>query len=273
MISTPDRQASLQLIDAARAQGARLVPACAELGVDVRTDQRWRRLGAGGGVDRRTERSQTQAGHALSTAEVQQVLALCNSPEYASLPPAQIVAREVDQGRFIASESSFYRILRRHHQNQPRGRANPKRVARPKTHRASAPNQVWSDDVTWLPGPVTGLFYYLCLIIDIYSRKVVAWEVEARESAGLAERVVQQAVLKERCIGKPLVLHADNGSPLKASSLKAKLKALNITPSHSRPRVSNDNPFVESLFGTCKAMPSFPHKGFATLAEAPPLSA
>lgn len=104
--------------------------------------------------------------------------------------------------------------------------------------------------------------------MDVYSRKIVGWEIETSESATVASAVVEQAVLKEQCLNHPQVLHSDNGSPLKGATLQAKLQALNVTPSYSRPRVSNDNPFVESLFGTCKALPDFPSKGFQSLEQA-----
>ncbi|WP_159308540.1 IS3 family transposase [Spiribacter roseus] len=138
----------------------------------------------------------------------------------------------------------------------------------PTSHRADGPNQVWSWDTTWLPGPVVGLFFYLTLIIDLYSRKVVGWEVEARESSALAAQVLEQALLKEQCFNQPLVQHSDNGSPFKGATLRARLTALNVEPSYSRPWVSNDNPFSESIFATCKAMPAYPANGFGSLEAA-----
>ncbi len=104
--------------------------------------------------------------------------------------------------------------------------------------------------------------------MDIFSRKIVGWEVHERESADLAASLIRQAVLAERCIGRPLVLHADNGSPMKGATMKVTMEKLGITASYSRPRVSNDNPFSEALFRTCKYRPNWPSKGFATQADA-----
>ena len=268
MISTPDRCKAIELIDEARASGARLKPACAVLGISARTYQRWQRE-AEVPSDGRSTAVRPKPAHALSEAEEQAVVDLCNRSEYRDLPPAQIVAQEADAGRYWASESTMYRVLRKHQQAQPRGRGRKGSTpSPPASHRADGPNQVWSWDTTWLPGPVVGLFFYLTLIIDLYSRKIVGWEVEARESSALAARVLEQALLKEQCFNQPLVLHSDNGSPFKGANLRVRLAALNIEPSYSRPRVSNDNPFSESLFATCKAMPAYPANGFESLEAA-----
>jgi transposase InsO family protein len=127
---------------------------------------------------------------------------------------------------------------------------------------------VWSWDITWLPGPARGLFFYLYLIIDLYSRKIVGWEVHERECAEYAAGVVRRAVLAEGCVDKPLVLHADNGSPQKGSALRTTLEALGVLPSYSRPRVSDDNAFSEAVFRTCKYRPHYPYGGFESLEAA-----
>ena len=115
-----------------------------------------------------------------------------------------------DQGRYLASEASFYRILRSHGQHHHRGRSkSPVRRKPPTSYKASAPCQVWTWDITWMPGPVAGMFFYLYLIVDIFSRKIVGWEVHEREGADLAAMLVQKAVWSEACISRPLVLHAD----------------------------------------------------------------
>ena len=119
-----------------------------------------------------------------------------------------------------------------------------------------------------MPGPVAGMFFYLYLIVDIYSRKIVGWEVHDRESSEQASALIRKAVLSEGCIGQPLVLHADNGSPMKGATMKTTMEKLGITSSYSRPRVSNDNPFSEALFRTFKYRPNWPTKGFATKADA-----
>jgi transposase InsO family protein len=269
LISVPDRRKAIALIDEARAAGARLGPACAALGLTARTYQRWTAEGAVQ-ADGRPEAERPMPAHALTEAEVAAILEVCHRPEWADLPPAQIIARLLDEeGRYIASEASFYRVLRAHGEQKHRGRAKaPVRQAKPTTYRADRPCEVWSWDVTWLPGPVRGQFYYLFLILDLYSRKIVGWEVHSRESAALGAEVVERAVLAEGCLNQPLVLHSDNGSPMKGATMLETLRRLEIEPSFSRPRVSNDNPFSEAVFRTCKYVPDFPAEGFSGLEAA-----
>lgn len=268
MISPPDRQQAVELIDEAHHSGARLQPACQELGIDVRTYQRW--TGAGGlKVDGRPEAVRPVPANKLSPAERAQVLATCHEPAYASLPPGQIVPRLADQGQYLASESTFYRILHQAQEQHPRGRSRPPRPAsEPPRLCARAPCEVWTWDISWLPGPVKGLFFYLYLFVDLYSRKIVGWEVYECESASYAAEVVRRAVLVEQCVDHPLILHADNGSPMKGESLLATLYRLGISTSYNRPRTSNDNPYSEALFRTCKYRPDYPAQGFASLLEA-----
>ncbi|SDE66184.1 Transposase InsO and inactivated derivatives [Belnapia rosea] len=197
------------------------------------------------------------------------MLDTCNSPAFESLPPSQIVPRLADEGRYIASEASFYRILRAEEQQHHRGRAKPPvRRPSPTSHRARGPCQVWTWDITWMPGPIRGGFFYLYLILDIFSRKIVGWEVHEREAAELASEVVRRAVWAEGCLTRPLVLHADNGSPMKGATMKATLERLGIIASYSRPRVADDNPFSEALFRTCKYRPDWPASEFASRKDA-----
>ena len=174
--------------------------------------------------------------------------------------------RLADQGRYLASEATFYRVLRATGQQQHRGRSQrPRRYAAPTTHAAKAPNQVWSWDITYLPSPIRGKYYYLYLIEDIYSRKAVGWEVYDAESGEKAAALLQRSVIGEQCLHEPLVLHSDNGAPMKSVTLLSKMYELGITPSRGRPRVSNDNPYSESLFRTLKYCPQWPQDGFASL--------
>jgi putative transposase len=268
MISTPDRQTAIALIDQAKAAGARRAQACAELGIDQRTYRRWQARD-GTPEDRRPTAPQPAPSNSLSEAERRAVLDVCNSQAFESLPPSQIVPRLADQGRYLASEASFYRILRAEEQQHHRGRAKPPaRRPPPTSHRAGGPCEVWSWDITWMPGPIRGVFFYLYLILDIFSRKIVAWEVHARESAEHAADLVCKAVWAEGCLTRPLVLHADNGSPMKGATMKATLERLGVIASYSRPRVSDDNPFSEALFRTCKYRPDWPTSGFASREDA-----
>jgi putative transposase len=268
MISTRDRRQAIELIDEAVAGGARKARACELLGLSLRTVQRWTRAGDVG-EDRRPSAQRPTPPNALSEAERGEVLAVCNSPEHASLPPSQIVPRLADAGIYLASESTLYRVLRDADAQHHRGRAKaPRAPTPPPSHTAHGPNQVWCWDITYLPGPVRGMFFYLYMIVDLYSRKIVGWDVQAAENSDHADAVIRRAVLAEDCIDQLLVLHADNGSPLKGSTLMATLERLGVTPSHSRPRVSNDNAYAETLFRTLKYRPAYPANGFADLAAA-----
>lgn len=268
MILAADRQRVVQLIEQARQAGARLRPACETLGLTVRTYQRWTQ-GGEVRVDGRPGAVRPTPSNKLSEAERAQVLAVCHQPEYASLPPSQIVPRLADQGVYIASESTYYRILHEQDEQNHRGPAQaPRTPAPPPRLCAHAPCQVWSWDISWLPGPVHGLYFYLYLIMDLYSRKIVGWEIYECESADYAAELVQRAVLTEHCVDQPLVLHADNGSPMKGEALLATLYRLGVATSYSRPRTSNDNPYSEALFRTCKYRPDYPAGGFAELDQA-----
>lgn len=268
MISDPDRHKAAELIEAANQAGSRTSTACRETGISVRTYQRWHEDGLIKSDGRPTAK-RPEPINTLSTEERERVLGLCHEPENASLPPSQIVPRLADRGDYVASESSFYRILREADEQNHRGRSSQPRKAVPRaSYCAEGPCQVWTWDITWLRGPVQGLFFYLYMIVDIYSREIVGWEVYERESSENAAQLVHKAVLAEGCITQPLVLHSDNGSPQKGSTLRAKLEKLGIVASYSRPRVSNDNPYSESLFRTCKYRPDYPHKGFASIEAA-----
>lgn len=268
MISASDRQYAVALIDEAVAAGARKATACRELGISLRTLQRWTRRGELA-QDGRPSATRPAPANKLSEAERQAILSTCNQAEYASLPPGQIVPQLADQGLYLASESTFYRVLKAHDQLHRRGRARPPRkVTRPTTYVASGPKQVWSWDITYCASKIRGLYYYLYLIEDIYSRKIVGWEVHACESGAYAAELMQRTVMAEQCFRKPLVLHSDNGGPMKSSTLLAKLEELGVTPSRSRPRVSDDNPYSESLFRTLKYRPLWPSEGFTDLDEA-----
>lgn len=267
MISVPDRQEAITLIKEANQSGARLDKACAELGIDIRTYERWVKEGRVK-ADGRPIADRPAPRNKLTEVEKTTVLSLMNQPEYADLPPSQVVPALADTGVYLASESTIYRILKEAHQQHHRGRSKPPVRREPVTHLATEPNQVWSWDITYLPGPILGHYYRLYLIMDIFSRKIVGWEVWETESSTYAETLIRKSVLRESIQGRPLVLHSDNGSPMKAGTFQTLLETLGITKSYSRPRVSNDNPYSESLFRTCKYRPGYPVRGFGNLEEA-----
>lgn len=265
MTCLTERQRIIGNIDEACNSGATLQRACCIAGISLNCWYRWQQDRTVV-PDRRSEIRRGDPANKLSIEERRAILAVCNSARLGSLPPSQIVPLLADEGRYLGSESSFYRVLREAGQACRRGRAaSPRTVNKPTSHTATAPNQVWSWDVTWLPGAVKGQFYKLYLIEDIFSRFPVGWEVHDEETGELAAELVQRSVLAQRCANRPLVLHSDNGAPMKSYSLKAKMEALGIVASHSRPRVSNDNPFSEALFRTLKYWPRWPRKGFATI--------
>jgi len=267
MIDPSNRQLAVELIQEANRNGARLVKACEELHISVRTYERWVK---GGEIqlDQRPKAKRPVPKNKLSEKERTEILTVVKQDEFADLPPTQIVPKLADQGTYIASESTFYRVLREENMQNHRGFSQKPTKRTPESHLAVAPNQVWTWDITWLAGPVKGMYYRLYLIIDLFSRKVVGWEVWETEEAKYAEQLVQKAVLNEKIQGAPLVLHSDNGSPMKASTFQGFLEKMGIQSSYSRPRVSNDNPFSEAMFRTLKYRPNFPRKGFKTIEEA-----
>jgi putative transposase len=268
MIRLEDRQTMVSHIEQAQAAGARLKPACELAGIDLRTLQRWK---AGDGLtrgDRRPDAVHATPVHALSEAERAHLLAVANEPRFAEVPPSRIVPILADEGVYLASESSFHRVLRAEGQSGHRGRAKAPQATRPPTtHVATGPNVVWCWDMTFLPATVAGIWFYLYLILDLYSRKIVGFEVHERDSADHAAHLVRRTALAEgihAATEKP-VLHGDNGATLKATTVLAMLHWLGIKPSYSRPRVSDDNAYAESLFRTAKYRPEFPGQGFADL--------
>src|SRR4051812_21570993 len=268
MTRLEDRQILLHDIAQARVQGARLAPACALAGIDVRTLQRWQDNDGVPRGDRRPDVGRPVPSHALSETERAQIIAVANEPRFAETPPSRIVPALADEGIYIASESSFHRVLRAQGQMHRRGRAQPPRTSRPPTtHIATRPGDVWCWDVTFLPARVQGRWFYLYLILDLYSRKIVGFEVHDTDSADHAAHLARRTAMAEGIHAMPTrpVLHGDNGATLKATTVLAMLHWLGIKPSYSRPRVSDDNAFAEALFRTVKYRPEFPSKGFADL--------
>jgi putative transposase len=256
------------LVREACAAGARLEAACAVLGVSPRTLQRWAEEGGVKADGRLAAAKKRTPANKLGVAERQAILAVANGAEFAGLPPSQMVPRLADRGEYLASESSFYRVLREAGQMGRRGKAKAPSRRRPPAWVATGPNQLWSWDITYLASTVAGLFFYLYLIMDVFSRKVVGWEVHTEQTGGHASALFRKAHLREGVADGELVLHSDNGSPMKGATLLVTLQRLGVVPSFSRPSVSNDNPYSEALFKTCKYRPGFPDKPFESLGHA-----
>jgi putative transposase len=255
----------LGLVDEAVQAGARQRCACELLGLTVRTLERWREQEDG---DDRRQGPKTPPKNKLSEAEREVVLDVVNWPEYRNLSPKQIVPQLADKGEYIASESSIYRILREADQLQHRERSRPRSSHKPREHQAQGPLEVWSWDITYLRSAIRGEFYYLYLVVDIWSRKIVGWRVERVESMDYAADLIKSICAEIGLDPDGIVLHSDNGGPMKGSTMLATLQRLGIVASFSRPRVSDDNPYSEALFRTLKYRPWYPERPFPSLDEA-----
>jgi transposase InsO family protein len=264
MSSPGQRSTVIGLIEEAILAGARQARACEILGLSSRTLQRWQR-GDPDAVDGRTL-CRHEPAHKLSADERAELLAVANSAEFAHLSPSQIVPRLADQQRYIASESTFYRVLREANQLAHRRSERPASArSKPRAVCADAPNQLYSWDITYLPTTIRGQYFYLYLFLDVFSRKIVGWQVYAEESSVLASEVLKDLCAREAIQPDQVILHSDNGSPMKGATMLATLQALGVMPSLSRPGVSNDNPYSESLFKTLKYRPAYPLQTFDTL--------
>ena len=195
---------------------------------------------------------------ALSQAERQAILDVLHSDRFVDMAPAEVWATLLDEGVYLGSQSTFYRLLRQVGEVRER-RAQATHPAKVKPELvANGPNQVWSWDITKLLGPAKWTHYYLDVILDIYSRYVVGWMVASRESAALAEVLIRQTCAKQAIGRDQLTIHADRGSSMTSKPVAFLLADLGVTQSHSRPHISNDNPFSEAQFKTLKYRPDFP---------------
>ena len=266
MTTLAQRGLMIALLSEAMVQGARQDRACAAVCLSERTLQRWQRDAARG--DQRPERLQAPKNK-LSALERQRLVAVANSDEFGHLPPGQIVPRLADRGLYLASESTFNRVLKAEHQLRHRGAERPShKRSKPRALFAVAPDELFSWDITYLPTRVRGIYFYLYLFLDIYSRKIVGWQIYESESSELAAEVMRDICERGNIAPGKVVLHSDNGSPMKGATMLAMLQGLGVVPSFSRPAVSNDNPFSESLFKTMKYRPSYPQRAFETLLAA-----
>lgn len=232
--------------------------------INAKTFERWKKNSLG---DQR-HGPLTAPANKLTEAEVQQVLEFATSKEYRDLAPSQIVPRLADLGQYVASESSFYRILKREQLMLHRGKARPATHTKPKELTATAPNQIWSWDITYLRLNIRGTFCYAYLIEDVFSRAIVVGDVFETESAEYASKLIRAACLREGIQEGQLTLHSDNGGAMKGATMLATLQRLGVAASFSRPSVSDDNPFSESLFRTMKYRPEYPTRPFESLEEA-----
>jgi putative transposase len=263
-VALVDRKHLSVLIGDAVFAGARRSECCKVLEFSVRTLQRWEKEPERG--DKR--KGPITSAKQLTEAERQDVVALANSVEYRDLPPSQIVPKLADKGIYVASESSFYRILKSAELNAYRLNSKPRRYLRPIAVVATEPNKVWSWDITYLKSPIRGRYFFLYMVMDVFSRMIVASEVYYYESSEYSSALIADATKRHNVKQGELVLHSDNGGPMKGATMLATLQVLGVVPSFSRPKVSDDNPFSESLFKTLKYRPSYPDGAFASIDEA-----
>jgi putative transposase len=211
--------------------------------------------------------SRPASPRALAPVERQQVLAVLHEPRFADLAPAEIYATLLDEGTYHCSERTMYRVLAGHDEVRERRaqRRHPVYVA-PELL-ATAPNQLWSWDITRLKGPATWTYFSLYVMLDVFSRYAVGWLVAPRESATLAERLLATSCERQRVRPGQLTIHADRGAAMTSKPVAFLLADLGVTKTHSRPHTSNDNPYSEAQFKTLKYRPDFPDR-FGSLEDA-----
>ena len=266
MTTLAERGQIILLVSEAVTSGARQTRACSIISLSQRTLQRWQLDPLCG--DQRPARVQ-EPKNRLSELERKRLLSVVNSDEFGSLPPSQIVPRLADRGQYIASESTIYRVLKAEDQLVHRGATRPSQKRhKPRAYVATKPCQLFSWDITYLPTLILGSYFYLYLFMDIFSRKIVGWQIYEVESSDLAAEVVRDICAREGIAPNQVALHSDNGSPMKGATMLATLQVLGVMPSFSRPSVSNDNPYSESLFKTLKYRPAYPLKPFESLLAA-----
>lgn len=263
LTSPTDRSKILELIAEAVAAGCRKHRACEAFDLEERTIQRWKLNSA----DQRRGPI-TVPANKLTDSERALLIKTSVSPVFVNLSPHQIVPRLADDGIYIASESTFYRVLKAEKLAAHRGLSKPRTVEKPKSYEAMKPNQIYSWDITYLQSVVRGQFFYLYLFLDLFSRKIVGWRIHDNQDMVHSSELLTDICKKERIAKHQIVVHSDNGGPMKGATMVATMQRLGVVPSFSRPSVSNDNPYSESLFKTLKYCPQYPSKPFEDIESA-----
>lgn len=240
-----------------------VVAACVALGVVRATFYRWRNS-----QTKEPSLSERKSpNRALSADERQHVLDTLNSEEFVDLSPPQVYAHLLEKGEYLCSIRTMYRILRENRMVRERRNQRQHPTYKKPELLADGPNQLWSWDITKLKGPVKWTYYCLYVLLDVFSRQVVGWMIAPNESAELGQDLIKSSIAKHHVEPTSLTIHSDRGSPMTAKSMAFMLADLGVTKSHSRPNVSNDNPFSESLFKTLKYRPEFPER-FGSIEDA-----
>lgn len=261
------RTSILALVSEAVTGGARREAACDCIEVEIRTLQRWEDSNHSTRGDQRAGPTSVPANK-FGVDEIKKIAALVSSKEFCDLAPTQIVPRLADRGEYVGSESSIYRFLRQNNLNAHRGRARAAVRHKPQEFVARKPNEVWSWDITYMKSDIRGMYFYLYLFMDIFSRKIVGYGVYDSESADISASLFNDICCENKVTKTGIVLHSDNGGPMKGATMLAKLQDLGVIKSFSRASVSDDNPFSESLFRTMKYRPGYPSKPFKNIEEA-----
>jgi len=247
------KEEALDLIMEASANSCRIKVACEDVGIDLKTHNRWKH----DLIDKRNG-PLTEPANKLSENVQNEIVAIANSKKYVDLSPWKIVAKLADDGKYIASESSFYKVLKEKKLLAHRGRSQAPVKKRPIPLVATGPNQIWSWDITYLKSSIRGEYFYLYLFMDVFSRKIVGYDIFNNESMEYSAQLFEKICINEGIPKDQLVLHSDNGGPMKGATMLATLQRLGVMPSFSRPRVSDDNPYSESLFKTLKYKSDYP---------------
>src|SRR5438876_1107943 len=237
-----------------------IAPTCAALGLPRATYYRRRR-------PRYVPPRRRPSPRTLTADEQRTVLARLHEPRFVDLAPAEVYATLLDEGAYLCSERTMYRLLAAHH--EVRERRNQRRhpqYAAPELL-ARRPNELWSWDITKLLGPAKCTYFYLYVMLDVFSRYVVGWMVAHRESASLAEQLIRATCARQGIDRGQLTIHADRGSAMTSKPVALLLADLGVTKTHARPHVSNDNPFSEAQFKTLKYRPAFPER-FGSIQDA-----
>jgi len=250
------RKDILLLVTEAEKSGARKEESCAMLGMSIRTLQRWEK-DPDAEDGRRDNRFATQ--NALTPEENERVIATACSPEFRDKGPNQIVPILAENGEYVASESTFYRVLKASGLLTHRSKAKAPERTRPEEITATGPNQVFTWDISYLLSRVRGVYFYLYLILDIWDRSIVGWAVHEKEAGDLAGELLNETCIRHGVNPGDLICHQDNGGPMISFEFLAKLSQWGQA-SYSRPGVSDDNPFSESQFRTLKYRPDFPDR-------------
>ncbi len=237
---------------------------CDALEISVRTLQRWKKS------ECLEDKRQGPNHHAkaLTKLEQQEALQTLNCKEFCNDPPNKVVARLADQGKYLCSASTMYRLLRGENLLGHRNRGKKPTRVEPLETIATKPNQVWCWDITYLRSVIRGKYFRLYMYIDIFSRKILGWEINLEEREQIAVDLFLRILASEKINGDGIRVHNDNGSSMKGTMFVEKLRELGVIQSCSRPSVSNDNPFAESLFKTMKYRPEYPYGPFNDITSA-----